>query len=224
MSLLFPDICPICRRHAPSPDHRACAACLDALPLPPERRCPDCGGAIDGIIAVCSECLRTPRPWRHALTCYPFAGLARELIHRFKYLGDIALAPPLGHAAHDVLLEHHPHEPPEIVTGVPLHWFRQLRRGYNQSELLALEIAERTGIPHRRLLRRRRHTRSQTGLSLKERRRNLRHAFTARPETEGMRVLLVDDVFTTGSTLEACTASLLQAGAAAVDILTIARG
>jgi len=114
----------------------------------------------------------------------------------------------------------------DAVTAVPLHWRREWQRGFNQSELLARAIAKRRGIPVVRPLRRARATQTQAGLSNTERRRNVAAAFVCRrgaQQLNGQRVLLIDDVMTTGSTAAACANALKQAGAAKVVLLTVAR-
>ena len=114
-------------------------------------------------------------------------------------------------------------EPLDGIVPVPLHWFRHLMRGYNQTEILADQLSRRLGIPKLLCLKRIRWTRQQARMNREERRRNIRHAFTCRKSPVGLRLLLLDDVFTTGSTLEAATMALLDGGAAAVSVLTIAR-
>ncbi len=112
---------------------------------------------------------------------------------------------------------------------VPLHWQRRWQRGFNQSELLAHEIARRAGLPVLDVLRRVRATKTQAGLSNTNRRRNVAQAFRCRrgsrwlQRIQGKRVLLIDDVMTTGSTAAACAGALKRAGAAGVVLLTVAR-
>src|SRR5262249_18232820 len=108
-----------------------------------------------------------------------------------------------------------------IVT-VSLYWIAKCRRGFNQSEVLARDLARRTGIPVRNALRRAQSTKVQAGLSNHARRQNVMKAFRARP-VEGKRVLLIDDVMTTGATATACALALKRAGAARVALLTVAR-
>ena len=116
----------------------------------------------------------------------------------------------------------------DLVAPVPLHWRRLFTRRYNQAALLARMVArDADAVLAPDLLRRARWTGSQAGLKAKERRRNVRQAFEVPPrwqaKLEGRTVLLVDDVLTTGATVEACTRALMQAGAAHVDVLTLAR-
>jgi ComF family protein len=157
--------------------------------------------------------------------CYSYGayeGSLRELIHLFKYSGVRPLARPLGHLLSLALprdLEF------DLIAPMPLHWRRLWSRGFNQSALLARDLARRTGVPYGRPVRRRRATVSQAELSGAERRRNVAGAFvvTGRPDVTGKRLLLVDDVLTTGATLGACAAALKKAGARYVTVLTLAR-
>ncbi len=154
--------------------------------------------------------------------CYgSYEGLLREWIHLYKYARIKTLARPLG----DLLAEAVPRgESFDAVVPVPLHWLRQWRRGFNQSEILARDLARRLGIPVISALHRRRSTLTQAGLSNTARRRNVAQAFGARRASiANQRILLIDDVMTTGSTAAACARALKRAGAARVTLVTVAR-
>jgi ComF family protein len=115
-------------------------------------------------------------------------------------------------------------DPPPLVVPIPLHWQRQRRRGFNQAAEIARVVARATGWPLRPdLLRRPRPTREQSGLSAQARRRNLRRAFSVAGAVEGRAVLLVDDVITTGATVEGAAAALAAAGAGAIEAWAVAR-
>jgi ComF family protein len=113
----------------------------------------------------------------------------------------------------------------DVVMAMPMHWRKQWERGFNQAELLAHPVARRYGLKLSNNLRRKCYTKAQAGLSELERRENLKGSFSVRrPEQiEGKRILLIDDVFTTGATLRAAAAALKSAGAARVSALTLAR-
>lgn len=152
-----------------------------------------------------------------------YEGELRELVHLFKYDGVRSLSGVFGEWLAAAMPRHQRFD---AIAPVPLHWWRWFRRGFNQSELLARELSRRTGVPLlAQALRRVRATPQQAQLSRGARRRNVARAFqAARPaELAGKRILLIDDVFTTGATLNACAAALKKAGAAHVSSLTLAR-
>ncbi len=153
--------------------------------------------------------------------CYgAYQGKLRKLIHLFKYQGMRGLAEPLA----EMLARALPRDRQfDAVTAVPLHWRKRWQRGFNQAELLGSAIARRRGIPARRLLRRGTATRAQAGLSNAQRRENVVGAFAARRRVNGLRILLIDDVMTTGATAGACARALKKAGARSVSLLTLAR-
>jgi ComF family protein len=161
-----------------------------------------------------------------------YEGVLRELINIYKYGRVETLARPLA----DLLRAALPRDEKwDAVTSVPLHWRRKWQRGFNQSELLARDVARGSGAPLVRALRRVRATPAQAGLSRTARRRNMTAAFRVRRSVsarsvsarsvsiDGRRILLIDDVLTTGSTAAACARVLKQAGAARVIVLTVAR-
>jgi ComF family protein len=194
-----------------------CRTCGD--PLPSWRR-------ISTALEECPRCRRGGYLFSAARAAGDYEGTLRDILHAFKYDSRRSLAHPLGvmlrTSGADLLADAH------CVVPVPLHPWRRLRRGFNQAEALALQI----GLPMRRALWRRRATAPQTGLHAAARRRNVSGAFTLSPfETRESRqtrladrvVVLVDDVRTTGATLNACAAVLLAAGAREVRALTVAR-
>ena len=175
-------------------------------PLDSEGRCALCRSGLRGFDAA---------------YCYgAYEGVLRELIHLLKYARVKTLADPLGGLLAASLP---PDERFDAITAVPLHWRRRWQRGFNQSDLLARSLASRRGIPVTSFLKRVRSTATQAGLSNTARRRNVAAAFRARRKAEGKRILLIDDVMTTGSTAASCALALKRAGAARVALLTVAR-
>ncbi len=146
----------------------------------------------------------------------------RELIHLFKYGKVRPLADPLGRLLARAI-------PPEqrfdVIVPMPLHWRKRWSRGYNQSELLARFIARRRGVPMAKIVRRVKATAPQAGLSNSKRRLNMSGAFAMRKgaNVKGLRVLLIDDVLTTGATASACAKVLKRAGAKHVAVAAVAR-
>jgi ComF family protein len=184
---------------------------------------------------VCADC----RPNRyHGVPAFEavrspfgFEGAMRHAVHRFKYQNKTALAAPLAALLHEFVLQSSTRDALHIdeigaVVAVPLHPWRRYRRGYNQSELLARELGRVLDVSARGLLRRTRHTVPQVELTESKRRENVRGAF-ALAESAGGRlpatVLLLDDVCTTGATLNECARVLKAGGVSRVYGLTLAR-
>lgn len=228
-SLLFPARCPGCAGAAP--EHPAatplCAACQAQLPWMQAPGCARCGVSLPGAGArICLACLRNPPAFDGAVSVWRYEGVAQEMVQALKYRGMLSLAPYLAREMARVLCGRLG-EAAHAVTAVPLHPTRLRERTFNQADALARRLADELGLPYRPdLLRRRRHTHAQPGLSREERFRNVRDAFHAEPDPslQAARVLLVDDVLTTGATAEACAWALKRAGAAHVTVVTLARG
>jgi ComF family protein len=180
---------------------------LSPYPLDEQGRCRLCRNGLLGFDA--------------AYSFGSYEGALRKLIHLLKYGGMRPLARPLGAMlARALPLD----ERIDEIVPMPLHWRRRWQRGFNQAELLAREIGRRTGLPVTTPVRRRVATRAQAGLTNAQRRANVVGAFAARKSrVAGKRVLLVDDVMTTGATAASCARALKAAGADRVILLTLAR-
>jgi ComF family protein len=144
----------------------------------------------------------------------------RELIHLFKYGRIEPLAKPLGRFLAQALPRE---ETFDVIVPMPLHWRKRWQRGFNQSDLLAREVGRRFHLPVAKALRRIRFTSVQAGLTSAKRRLNVSGAFRAQTRLDGKRVLLIDDVMTTGATAASCARVLKRAGAKHVTLLTLAR-
>jgi ComF family protein len=201
---------------------RFCNPCLQATQIIRPPVCNICGRRLESP-GICRKCQVDPPVYTAMRSWAFFAGPLREALHRLKYKRDVALgdalAQPLIHlfATTGWMID--------LVTAVPAGVARQAERGYNQAALLARPIALSQGVPfHLGALKKLRDTRSQVGLSVVERERNVENAFQAvAGKVQGNRVLLVDDVSTSGATIAACTRALCQAGATQVFVLTLAR-
>lgn len=218
LDLLFPPRCMGCGRRG----GWLCQACqADLHPITGDL-CPQCGHPWTGD-GSCPRCRGTFNALQGLRAGFLFEGPLREGIHRFKYRGVRALAVPLA----AMLLPSFDALPWsfDVIVPVPLHRARQRGRGYNQSALLAAELANHRHIPVvTAAISRTRDTPAQVNLSVAERRTNVAGAFIGTPGTlAGQHVLLLDDVGTTGSTLEACAVAAREAGATAVWALVLAR-
>ncbi len=235
LHLVYPVPCHVCGR--PLDFGRRsdlCSVCWDGLERMPVEGCSRCGWPFPGPggtrgaeTPLCQRCRETRDRFQvaRAALCYREGGIARAAILLSKHGGRVPL---LRHLA-GLLAEEAPARLNlsdwDAAVPVPLHWTRKLRRGFNQADILALAVGRRHGLPVlRHALRRVRRTKTQQG-DAEARRANVRGAFAvARPwQVAGRRLLLIDDVFTTGATANACAATLLAAGVPAVGVLTLAR-
>ncbi len=224
LDLLFPPRCLVCGAPDEFPLCRACWEHFPRIGLPV---CQVCGSPLRGppeLVFTCVPC-RAKRPPLRVRAFGRYDGRLREAVHALKYRKCLALADPLGTALAHVVLSDPLLAAADVLVPVPLHPGRYSERGFNQAEEIGRVAARRSGIPLRHLLVRVRPTAPQTELDEEERRRNVRDAFAVRGAAAGLRVLLVDDVVTTGSTLRECARALRRAGArdvyAAVVALTV---
>jgi len=219
VDLVFPPRCALCGRGGPF----LCEECASSLPraLPP--RCPRCWRPTADP-ELCLECLEQPSPLEGVRSTFLYQGPVRELVHALKYDGQAALAEPMARLMEADLRRQAVGV--DLLAPVPLSGWRERTRGYNQSTLLARELARLLRLPLAKdAMARSRHTPPQARIATaSERRRNVEGAFVCRDRgLAGRSILIVDDVTTTGATLEACAAALKAAGAARVRALTFAR-
>ena len=228
LDLLLPPRCHICRTTITGigPLH-LCADCQARLPGINAPVCTVCGIPFDGAGTdhPCGRCMAAPPPYAAARAAFRFEGSCRDLIHAFKYTHKSHLRRPLGLLMARALQPFVDEFQPELLLPVPLHRSRLRQRGFNQAVLLGEILAQQWQLPLlRQGLVRIRPTTPQVELTHDQRMTNLQGAFTVRDASTlaGRRIMLVDDVFTTGSTLSECAKVLRQAGAGDVIAATIA--
>jgi len=226
----FPPKCPLCGEDLESlPDERPCPACLSRIKFFSSPRCPRCGigfASPKESDHLCSECLAEERHFTKARAVCLYEGPIVEAISRFKYGGVTRLARSLGSFLAEYRDPEFSFSDFDLILPVPLHPGRLRQRGFNQSLLLARYLSRTHSIAlDFAALQRSRPTHPQTQLSGSQRQTNVRGAFRVRkPEVVSeKRILLIDDVFTTGATVQECAKALLGAGAKQVDVLTLAR-
>ena len=216
------------------PSRRVCARCVARVELVPNPRCEVCGGPLESAgndATRCARCLAHPPRYRIARTVARYRTTAEDepgtlpaLIRRHKY----GLDQSVGRALVEYLGDDLPVSAADydVVIPVPLHWRRLWWRGFNQAALLAAEVARRLDLPlDTTAISRLRFTPPQTAQHHDERIKNVRRAFTVtNPERiRNRRILIVDDVMTTGATVDECARVLIAAGAVCVDVFTLAR-
>ncbi len=226
----FPLVCPLCDRVEIAPGQTVCLSCESALTpmLPPW--CERCGRPLDAggdsVEAVCVDCTTCPPPFDHAWSVLLYDEAVKRAITRMKYGRDPTLALALAPIFERIVPDPVNLFGYDVATAVPLHASRLRWRGFNQALVLARPLCRRFGLRLApRLLVRLRQTEAQAHLDREARLRNLSRAFSVPlpSAVRDRRVLLFDDVFTTGMTVSACALALREAGAARVDVLTLAR-
>lgn len=229
LDLVLPPGCMACRAAVDQPGC-LCAACWSRLVFISRPYCDRLGTPLayesDGAPVLSPAALADPPAYGRARAAVLFGDVARDLIHALKYADRLEVALPLARmmarGGADILVDAH------ALIPVPLHGVRLWRRRFNQSAALARGVSGESGVPVRtNWLVRQRATTPQVGLDRQARASNVAGAFIVpelmRGELRGRRVVLVDDVLTTGATIDACTKALLRAGAAQVDVLVFAR-
>jgi ComF family protein len=221
---VLPPRCVLCQARGQAPALDLCRDCEAELPRIPGP-CPVCalpqGG---GPGRPCSGCLRDPPPYDRCLAAFDYAFPVDRLVQSLKYGGQLAVGRVLGHLAGSAVLERGLHLDVDMLLPVPLHPARLAERGFNQSLEIARWAGRRVGRPVvERALVRTRPTVPQVGLSLAARHANLGGAFASAAAVRGRRVVIVDDVVTTGSTVREAALSLRAAGAFSVDVWCVAR-
>lgn len=222
LDLIFPPRCAGCQHSG----YILCPTCMASMQAATSPLCQHCHGrlASDGL---CSSCRYRPLQLSGLRAFGHYQDVLRASIHALKYDGCTRLAPLLGQLLQQAYCAYRLHA--DVIVPVPLHSERQQQRGYNHATLLARVLSQATGVPlNENMLIRQRSTSAQVGLRLQERQRNVEGAFRCTAVTMGalpakLHILLVDDVCTTGATLEACAAPLFAAGASSVWGLVLAR-
>ena len=229
LDFLYPLYCVLCGVKVPADSGELCADCLETFPKNGPPFCPYCGL---GQLAqpdptLCPSCQGKPFVFDQAWAPFLYEGPVRECLHHFKYRERALLAKPLSERLVHFAKTFLPLTGFDVLMPVPLFSKRERERGYNQSLLLSRPLSVAAGLPlFTRSLLRSRETASQISLSKKGRLKNVSIAFRVRSPhlLQGKRVLLLDDILTTGATANACAATLKEAGASSVCVLTLARG
>lgn len=228
--LFWPRQCEGCGAVPDAGSHYLCWDCRAGMPWIEPPYCDRCGDPVSGVITnsyLCSLCSAREPAFDRARSAVRFRGGVKDWLHRFKYSHATHLSRDLGSVLAAMVRAHYGQETPDAVAYVPLHAVKERSRTYNQARLLAGELARGMGLPLARgCLERTRDTGTQTHLTARQRALNVEGAFRVRsPEwVEGRNFLLVDDVMTTGATVNECARALKAAGAGRVLVATVARG
>lgn len=231
LGFVYPEVCQVCMKEkATGREGFVCAHCWQSVRFIRPPFCERCGLPYEGDITTsfeCSNCREMEFHFRSARSAVTANEFVRNIIHRYKYQRALWFEPFLA----DLLVrEAAPvlrREKCDMIVPVPLHPVKRREREFNQAERLGAHLAEAAGIPLcGKVLRRVQPTRTQTLLNKQERAANMKNAFALRRNAvvKGRRIVVVDDVFTTGATTSACAKVLIAAGAADVFVWTVARG
>lgn len=226
--LIFPPRCPMCDEVLGLDEDKICKSCLDILPLIKEPTCMKCGKQLEDMEAeYCHDCSRRSRHFIKGYPLFNYIEPVSSSLQRFKYSGREEYAKYYGWTLSEHAGVHLIKNGVQALVPVPIHKRRYITRGYNQAELIARALSEETGIPVRTdMIIRRENTKPQKDLDDLAREENLSKAFAqgqickAVPEC----VCLVDDIYTTGSTIEACTNIVMAAGVKRVYYISVAIG
>lgn len=226
-----PDIYCICCGSAVSPGqlYSMCGSCLSELNWANGKLCAACGKPLEDWYPdmYCSECINKDRSFDAGITCFQYKESERNMLREFKYHGKSYMARSLSEILYDKVTA--VDAQCDILVPVPMYRKKEKKRGYNQAALLAEFTARRMGLTYGRdVLVRVRDTAPMNRLTARERRQNLEEAFAVSAEGRSLidkkHVMLVDDIYTTGTTTEHCAAVLKAAGASGVTVLSLAAG
>lgn len=226
LDLLFPRRCPICDNVTGWHDGGVCPSCLQKIVYIREPFCMKCGKQLGGAgEEFCGECLRKKHEYIQGMALYDYGSMADSLF-RFKYAGRQEYADFYGRQLYERRGAWLAALKPDALVPVPIHSSRKRKRGYNQAELIARALSRRSGIPvNAKLVCRVKKTLPQKNLSERERQNNLKKAFKIRQnDVKLSTIVIIDDIYTTGSTIDAVSRALKDAGVQKVYYMALAVG
>jgi competence protein ComFC len=228
ITYLFPVTCVLCKKDLPENDYyRICKECQGGIKLIDGLICRKCGIPLPDGGQHCCSCLKSKNQHFNFIRSVSiYDGAIKDLIFKYKYFRQDYLSRYFSKLLYDLILPDKCLNSADCITAVPLHWFKKLKRGYNQSELLACSLAKLTGKTHlKNVLIRKKYTEAQVKLNKENRIKNTEGCFAviSKEEVKGKKILLIDDVCTTTATLNECSRVLVKSGAQAIYGLTIAR-
>lgn len=225
LNILYPRRCPLCHEILKDQDSVICEKCRDTLHPIEEPRCFKCGKPVEEGEEYCPDCTKRKHYFDRGRGIFIYDERMRRSMVRYKYYGcreygDFYSRAMCLYGKKELALWK-----PDIIVPVPIHRAKERRRGFNQAAYLAERIGRYTGIPtDLTLIAKVQKTRSQKKLTALQRQENLKNAFRVQRSVKGKKILVVDDVYTTGSTMDAMARCLKEKGASQVYFLTVCIG
>lgn len=224
--MIYPARCPICHEIVQPGYDMICEKCVSLLPLNCGYQCEKCGKPVEHAGELCPDCTESEHVFTKGMGIFYYDDIMRSSIHKFKYQGRQEYGRFYGNAAWKYGQEQLKKWNPQVLVPVPVHISRKIQRGYNQAEVIAGVLAEQMGVPVAAdVVIRKKRTKAQKDLSPEERKQNLEAAFAkGKSPLLWKRVLLIDDIYTTGSTVDAVSRILRESGAEEIYVLSICIG
>lgn len=230
--LIYPNVCQFCEKEiATAKEGYVCKRCRSDIKYIEPPFCERCGKPYDGSITVkfiCSDCKSSKIYFDRARSAVGYDGIVKKALHLYKYRSALWIEPMLAQILTTTMQKDLDSSKWDSIIPVPLHFVKFNERGFNQSERLSKSISKVTAIPvNKNVLKRIKYTETQTALDKTKRSENVKNAFLVKDNSgwmNGKKIILVDDVMTTGATVNECARMLRRAGVAKIDVWTFARG
>src|SRR5208337_5127954 len=219
--LLFPSTCPVCGSDSDSHRHNpVCSSCWEGIERHSGPACLICGlPLVSEYATYCESCMKAPQPFSKIICYGIYDGALRKAVHLLKFKGIKRLAQPIAALLSELTIPD-----ADWIVPVPLHSKKLREREFNQTALIGRHLSRRSGIPLLLdILKKDKGTIPQTDVTGKERLKNVKNTFTADKSVNGLRLILVDDVITTGATVYECAKVLKKAGAESITVVALAR-
>lgn len=226
LDILYPKHCALCDRAVTSREYPVCISCRKELKPIIGPRCMNCSKPIENETEeLCLDCRRHHFSYDSGFAVFLYSGKMKDSVLRFKYQGRQEYAQFYGQMMNLFASDYIKRWKPDVLMPVPIHREKLVKRGYNQAQVLAETLGGMWGIPvDAKSLKRKRRTRAQKELNPQERKKNLREAFTLNKKVKYDTVVLVDDIYTTGSTVDVLAGLLKENGVKKVYFLTVCIG
>lgn len=225
-------MCQSCGEKTGNENQNICGACLKKIKKRVPPFCIKCGKSLEGALdsrEACSDCKDTNPFFDKANSVFYYNGIMKKLVHNFKYQKMTTLSKEFGNWISSFIKQDSIEEDYDLILSIPMHSARLLKREINPSHILGRNLSKKLGVPYSgKILKKIKNTPAQTGLKRNERIDNIKESFSVRknrlPHVASKNILLVDDLFTTGSTVNECAKALKENGAKNIQVITLARG